>query len=130
MRLALVLALSFVLTGGRPQTIDGLGDLNRLGYAVEYRDPYWIFQRENYGQFCAGRLALNWESAVMICANGAVVDAPALQVLRRQVCYRNLCNASTRMWGGLYVWAVVADHGILASTMRDYDQEEGQAEAR
>lgn len=112
--LVLAFAFALVLLAARPakgQTIDGLGDLSRLGYAVTVQGD--LYQLRKAGG-CFGALALDWEFAALICPHGTQVDEDAQRVLHRQVAFRNLANVTQGDVWGLHVWAVYADHGLLA----------------
>lgn len=109
-------ALILVATWATPkrsqgQVIDGLGDLSRLGYAVTVQGD--LYQLRKAGG-CFGALALDWEFAGLVCPRGAQVDGEAQRVLLRQVGYRNLPHVKQSDFFGLHLFAVYADHGILA----------------
>lgn len=114
--LVLVFAFALVLLAARPakgQVIDGLGDLSRLGYLVRVEGDTYQFWKPTGGS-CFGALALNWEYAGLVCPRGSQVDGDAQRVLLRQVGYRNLPNVKQSDFFGLHLFAVYADHGILA----------------
>lgn len=114
--LVLVFALALVLLASRPahgQAIDGLGDLSRLGYLVRVEGDTYQFRKPTGGS-CFGALALNWEYAGLVCPRGAQVDGEAQRVLLRQVGYRNFPHVKQTDFWGLHLFAVYADHGLLA----------------
>lgn len=95
---------------GPADDIDGLADLHTLGYEPHYVDG--AFQFEQRG--CAGALDAAWDYAVLLCDADTDLYALTSMILRRQVCYRTLCNVNQMLWFGRVLWVVVADHGMLA----------------